>query len=105
VSLPPSLLEFAAGDEAAARLMHDNLRALSDRLAGSPDQAELRRDVDAVLAGRMSLRDLADLPAFRDLVDDGMRQAHEAWQQLDPEERQALVRDGTEILARTRPGD
>jgi hypothetical protein len=88
------LVDFTGGDHAAARLLRDNLAGLRDRLAGDPGAEELRRDLDAVLAGRLTLRELADVPAFRDLTQEGMREAQRAWQELSPEERARAVRDG-----------
>jgi hypothetical protein len=82
------------GRESPAR----TLAALRERLAGEPGTADLRRDIEAVLGGRMSLRALADVPAFRQLADDGMGQAEEAWQRLSPEERAAQVRAGSRLI-------
>jgi hypothetical protein len=89
-------LAFTGGDEDAARLLRDNLAVLHERLSGDPAAADLRRDVGAVLAGRMELRELVDVPAFRDLTQDGMRRAQEAWAGLTREQRAAAVRAGAE---------
>ena len=85
---------FVDDDPRAAALLRGSLAALLDRFADDPGWADVRRDVQAVLDGRMDLRDLAEVPAFRELAESGMRQVEAAWQALDPEERARQVAAG-----------
>ena len=85
---------FVDDDPRAAALLRESLAALVDKLAGDPAWADVRRDVQAVLDGRMDLRDLAEVPEFRELAESGMRQVEAAWQGLDPEERAREVAAG-----------
>ena len=84
---------FVDDDPRAAALLRESLATLRDRLS-DPAWADVRRDVQAVLDGRMDLRDLAEVPAFRELAESGMRQVEAAWQGLDPDERAREVAAG-----------
>ena len=84
---------FVDDDPRAAALLRESLAALRDQLS-DPAWADVRRDVQAVLDGRMDLRDLAEVPAFRELAESGMREVEAAWQALDPEERARQVAAG-----------
>jgi hypothetical protein len=97
-ALPDSLTDFADGDVRAATLMRTNLVALREQLVGRPGSEDLSRDVSAVLEGRMTMRDLAEVPAFRDLAVDGMRQAEKAWQRLSPADRGVEMEAGTALI-------
>ncbi|MEJ7832394.1 MAG: hypothetical protein WKF79_05725 [Nocardioides sp.] len=79
--LPDSHAVFTDGDVRAARLLRDNLARVREQLAERPGTDELRRDLGDVLDGRLSMRELAEVPALRELADDGMRQAEAAWQE------------------------
>lgn len=87
--LDGDLLAFTGDDPAAAQLLRTNLARLRDQLADDPTHVGLRRGVDAVLSGRMGLRELAADPAFVALTRDGMRQAQDVWAELTPEQRAA----------------
>lgn len=90
--LDGDLLAFTGDDPAAAQLLRTNLDRLRDQLADDPAHDGLRRDVEAVLSGRLGLRELAAAPAFVELTRDGMRQAQAAWAELTPEQRTAARR-------------
>lgn len=102
MSTPDSIRDFTDGDEAAARQLRASLSAVRDRLAGQPESEELRRHLDAVLTGRMSMRDLADVPAFRTLAEGGMREVQAEWERLSPEQRAAAMRAGADLAADAR---
>ncbi len=87
---PDSVLAFTSGDVAAARLLRANLT----RLAEQVDDERLRRDIRSTLAGSMSVHELADTPLLRDLVQQGVREFTEAWDQLTPDQRQREVQVG-----------
>ena len=87
-----SILEFT-GDRAAADLLRDSLHALADRYAGSP----LGRQIGDVLAGRASMRELADDPELASLAHEGMRRVAEEWRALAPEQRAAFVERGEQL--------
>ena len=89
---PESFLAITGGDVAAARLLRANLTQLAEQV----DDERLRRDIRATLAGSMSVRELADTPLLRGMVQQGVREFAEAWEQLTPEQRQAEIRVGRE---------
>jgi hypothetical protein len=91
-------LEFTDGDVAAARLLRENLA----KLAEQTDDDRLRRDIRATLAGSMDLRDLVRNPLLLEIVDRGVREFEEAWEQLTPEQRQTEIRAGRDRDERTR---
>ena len=93
-----SLLEFTDGDAEAARMLRQNLASLADRV----DDAGLRHDIRAVLAGRMTFRELTRDPRLQDIARDGVRQFEDAWDQLTPEQRDARVRADRDREERTR---
>lgn len=95
---PDPFLSFTDGDVAAARLLRENLA----KLATQVDDERLRRDIRATLTGAMSLRDLADSPLLRQMVQRGVREFEEAWERLTPEQRQAEMRAGRQRDERTR---
>ena len=98
-----SVSEFVDDDPRAAALLRDSLSRLRDQLSGDPAFAEVHRDLQAVLEGRMDLRELAAVPAFRDIAEAGMRDVQAHWQALDPEQRAAQVAAGRAMAA--DPGD
>ncbi len=94
-----SVAAFVDDDPRAAALLRDSLSTLRDQLRGDPDFIEVHRDLQAVLDGRMDLRELAAVPAFSDLADAGMRDVQAQWQALDPEQRAAQVAAGRSHLS------
>jgi hypothetical protein len=93
-----SFLDFTDGDVEAARLLRQNLGSLVDGV----DDAALRRDIRAVLAGRMTFRELTRDPRLLEIARVGVRRFEEAWDRLTPEQRAAEVRAGSEREERTR---
>lgn len=83
-------LEALTGDRAGAASLRRALRALADHYSGTP----LAREIDAVLAGKRSIRELAADPEFATLAHEGMVKFQEDWQEMSPEERESLVSDG-----------
>ena len=84
---PRDSIEEFTGDRAGADLLRTSLRGLAERYAGHP----LGRQVAEVLAGRASMRDLADDPEFASLAREGMRRVADEWRSLTPEARAAVV--------------
>lgn len=95
------LADFVGGDAAGAR----SLRRALEALQGSPDLTPaLRVQVGAVLAGRMSMRDLALEPELREIADRGIVQLREELDDLSPEDRAELVRRSTALAVDDDPG-
>lgn len=89
-----SIDEFAS-DRAGAEILRQSLRALADQHAGTP----LGAQIEAVLAGRADMRDLAGDPELATLAHEGVRQYAAQWAAMTPEERAALVEQATAIDA------
>jgi len=87
---PDSISRFVGDDPAAARQLRRSLSILADEYAGQP----LGRQIAEVLAGRRTMRDLADDPEFASMAHGGMRSFAEQWEAMTPEERSRLVREG-----------
>jgi len=93
---PDSIEEFT-GDRAAAEVLRDSLRQLAERYDGHP----LGQQIAEVLAGRGSMRELADDPEFASLAHEGMRKVAQEWAALSAEERATYV----DRAGRSAPGD
>jgi hypothetical protein len=85
-----SLDEFTGGDRAAAENLRRSLRAMSEHYAGTP----LARQVQGVLDGRTTLRELAGDPEFASMTQQGMREFAETWQSMSPQERSDAMAEG-----------
>jgi len=94
----PPLLSSTADDAAADRLLRQQVARLRDGTAGTP-LGDMLADV---LAGRRSLRDVARTQEFDAVVAPAVRTAGEQWAALSSEEREALLAEHREELARTR---
>lgn len=88
-----SLVDFVGGDAEGARALRRALAALRDAPVVSPG---LRGQVDAVLAGRVSMRDLAADPELRDIAHGGIALLREQLDDMTPDERAELVRRSRE---------
>lgn len=91
--LPPdhdSVSAFTRGDPVRSRMLRENLQAIRDRT----DDPHLRRLVDDVLQGRRTVRELVRDEGFVRELDAGMQRFGEHWEQLTPEQRAELVRQG-----------
>ena len=95
-----SIHEFA-GDAAGAVALRDGLTQLAGHCAGTP----LGDRMTAVLAGRLTLRDLASDPEFVAMTSGFTRTFSEEWEQLGPAERADLVRQGDALLVDLEPQD
>ncbi|ASR56069.1 hypothetical protein [Cellulomonas sp. PSBB021] len=94
----PPLLSVTAGDAGADRVLRRQVAALRDQAVGTP----LGDMLDDVLAGRRTLRDVARTPEFDEVVAPAARVATEQWAALTPQERETLVAQGREQVARAR---
>ena len=93
-----SIDEFVGHDAAAARQLRASLRVLADHFAGEP----LGQQVEAVLAGRASFRELAGDPELAALAHSGMQDFAEQWRSMTAEDRARLVREGEATAADLR---
>jgi hypothetical protein len=92
------IIAFAQGDRLRAEGLRRNLEAIHE---GS-DDPHVRRIVGEVLAGRRTVRELVRDPGFERELDRGMAAFADAWQELGPEERAELVRQGQREEAERR---
>ena len=96
-----SLVAFVGGDAEGAR----SLRAALEALRGSPAvDPTLRAKVDDVLAGRSSMRELAQEPVMRELAERGLDQLRRELAEMPPEDRADLTRRAAAHAAATDPG-
>ncbi len=82
-----SLDDSTVGDRAAAENLRRSLRALSEHFAGTP----LAEQIQDVLQGRTTLRDLAEDPEFASMTQQGMREFAQTWESMTPVERSDAV--------------
>lgn len=87
-------LEAITGDRASAEVLRRSLREMAQRYAGSPLGSKVRE----VLAGRRDLGELADDPEFAAFTASGMREYHQAWDALTPQEREQQLAAGEAYL-------
>lgn len=78
--------EEYTGDPAAAQRMRQALVVLAGRYAGTP----IGDQISEALAGRTSMKELADDPEFATLALQGAREYLDAWRALTPEQRAEL---------------
>jgi hypothetical protein len=71
-------------------MLRENLQTIRDR----SDDPHLKRLIDDVLQGRRTMRELVRDEKFTEELNAGMRRFGEHWEQLTPEQRAALVRQG-----------
>lgn len=81
---------FTQGD----RFRADGLRRNLEAIAARSDDPHVRRLVAEVLAGQKTVRELVRDETFVGELNKGMKQFADSWEQLTPEQRAALVRQG-----------
>lgn len=86
------VLAFTGGDRVEAEQLRRSLQAIRDHLGDE----HLTARIDAVLAGRGSLRELTRDPAFLHELGRGMDSFSEQWSRMSPAERAELARQGQE---------
>jgi hypothetical protein len=96
--LQDSLARFTRGDAARATRLRENLRTILDRTS----DPHLRTVIQRTLDGAMSVRELARDPQFEQQLDQGMSRFAQWWEQLSPEQREQVVREGREQEAARR---
>ena len=74
---------FTEGDHAAARRLRESVMLI----AGRTDDAGLRSDLEALLAGRIAVRDLVGDERLAPLIHHGVRMFEDAWWSLSDEQR------------------
>ena len=97
--LPP-LLPTVAHERRLEEALRASLRVLRDQ----SDDPRLRERIDAVIAGRASLRDLARSGDFETLVAPYAERGYQQWDALDEEAREGLVDQALTDLDPWRPG-
>ncbi|WP_406689623.1 hypothetical protein REH65_26760 [Saccharopolyspora sp. ID03-671] len=84
------MLDIARGDRARSQHLRDSLQLLR----GKVDNPEFRRIVDDVLAGKASLREVAQTAAFGQAVAPLAQQAVDRMKEMTEDERTALADEG-----------
>jgi hypothetical protein len=79
--------EVFTGDQASAARLRANLT----RIANDHPGTGIESVVADVLAGRRSIRDLADDPGFSQVIEEGVNNYRHFLDSLTPEERAAMV--------------
>lgn len=83
-------LDIAHGDQARSQHLRESLKVLRQKV----DNPEFHRLVDDVLAGKTSLRDVAQTAAFGQTVAPLAQQAVDRMKDMPEDERQALADEG-----------
>lgn len=83
-------IESFTGDPAGATILRRSLRELAALQAGTP----LAERVADVLAGRLSMRELAEDPELVGFAHEGMWAFDEMWQRMTPDERAEALAAG-----------
>lgn len=96
--LQDSVARFTRGDAARAARLRENLHTIFDRTTDPHLRAIIQRTLD----GGMSVRELARDPQFEQQLDQGMSRFGQWWEQLSPEQREQVVREGREQDAARR---
>ncbi|GIM63737.1 hypothetical protein Pve01_81280 [Planomonospora venezuelensis] len=91
VADPGGLAAFVGGDAEGVRSLRRALEAL--RTTDLP--ASLDGQIGAVLGGRLSMRELAQEPAMRDVAERGLARLRDELGEMSPEDRADLVRRST----------
>lgn len=89
----PELLDMTGGDPYRARALHQ----LLTRLADSPNPL-LREMATGVLKGGLSLREAANSQAYSGALADRFDTFWQHYQNLSPDEHQALLADGHRFI-------
>jgi hypothetical protein len=89
----PELLDIAGGDTYRARAIHKLLTTIAD----GPDPA-LREMASGVLKGDLDLREAADSQIYGDAIAHSFGTFWQRYQDLDPEEQQALLAEGHQFI-------
>jgi uncharacterized protein YicC (UPF0701 family) len=92
------LLDIARGDAARSHQLRGSLKILRDRA----DNPEFRKLLDDVLAGKKGMRDAARSPLFDQAVTPRVQQAVERLNQMSDEEKQRLGEEGERQLDQLR---
>jgi hypothetical protein len=82
------------GDPARARRLRRSLETLADR-GGDPAVREMAREV---LAGRLSLREAANVPAYGEAMRQGMQKGLRAYAAMSESERREAEEEGRRQL-------
>jgi hypothetical protein len=90
----PPLLPTLAADRTLDAALRESLRTLRDHA----EDESVRRRIDAVLRGELSLRRLAREEEFGAFVAPLAARGYAAWDAMDPEERERLVDSSREQL-------
>lgn len=83
-------LDIARGDQARSQHLRESLKVLRQKV----DNPEFHRLVDDVLAGKASLREVAQTAAFGQTVAPLAQQAVDRMNDMPEDERQALTYEG-----------
>lgn len=73
-----------------SQMLRKNLETIRERA----EDPHLKRIIGEVLEGRRTVRDLVRDEKFAEQLNQGMQRFGEQWEQLTPEQRAALVRQG-----------
>lgn len=95
---PQSISAFARGDRGRARALTQSLQVLHDK---EQDPA-VRRALEDVLDGRVTLREFLRTPAGASILHRGAVAFENKWSTLSEEEKDALAEQGNERLAELR---
>ena len=92
------VLDVAQGDPALSRHLRNSLKLLRDRT----EDRDFQRLADDVLAGRLSLREVATSPSFARVLNPEVERFAERYEALTDEERAELAAQGEQQLAEER---
>lgn len=84
------MLDIARGDRALSRHLRRSLEALRERT----DDRDFRRQIDDILAGRVSLRNAAFTGTFERGLTPHFKLGMQRWQEVSEEERERLAEEG-----------
>lgn len=91
-----AMMDVARGDRAVSRHLRDSLKLLRDK---SEDQ-DFRRQIDDILAGRMSLREAASTGTFERGIAAPFEAGMQRFQELSEEEKDRMAAQGEEAFER-----
>lgn len=93
-----SVAAIAGGDPVFQRTLTDSLKLLRER---DPDPA-VRKIIDDIADGKITLREATRLPAFQKMMERGMESAASRWKELSPQERLAETEAGRQAVLAER---